>query len=132
MAMQQAALFTDADFEEPVKTRADQIRARFERFHAANPQVWELFKKFTFQLIAAGRAHYSSDAIMQRIRWHTDVETVGEPVKINDHYTAFYARMFHKEFPAHDGFFRNRVQTSKNVAAYREDVAYFDSGSDTQ
>ena len=68
--MRQADLFTEADFavEEPLKTRADQIRARFEKFHAANPQVWELFKKFTFQLIAAGRAHYSSDAIMQRIR----------------------------------------------------------------
>lgn len=128
----QGDLFTEEDFLPPPapKTRHDQIRERFEKFHAENPQVWELFKKFTFQLIRVGHKHYSSDAIVQQIRWHTAVETVGEVTKVNDHYRAYYARMFHREFPEHDGFFRNRVQKSKDEAARENDVAFYDSGAD--
>ena len=115
-----------------MKTRADQIEERFKLFHEANPQVWELFKKFTFEAIAAGLAHYSSDAVAQRIRWHTTVETKpvaeGDSTKINDHYRAYYARMFHREFPQHDGFFRNRVQPSQKRGAHAIDLAFHDTG----
>jgi len=111
-------------------TREEQIRERFEKFDAANPAVWDLFVRFTKQVIARGHQHYSSDAIVQQIRWHTDVETTGEVTKVNDHYRAYYARKFHRLFPEHDGFFRNRVQKSKSEAAREVDVAYFNSGDD--
>ncbi len=91
-------------------TVAPKLVREFRQFHSDNPHVYELFKRFTFQTIRAGRTYYSSDAICHRIRWHTNVETRAyDEFKINDHYTAFYARMFMRECPQHDGFFRTRA-----------------------
>lgn len=110
------------------ESRADQIFTRFCTFHAANFTIWLLFEKFTKQLIAAGREHYSVDAIMHRIRWHVDVETAGESVKLNDHYTAYYARMFMAVYPQHTGFFELRRRLSTERPAYETDIAVFHSG----
>lgn len=77
-------------------------------FHEENPAVWDLFQAFTFEAINAGHKHYSAMAIIQRIRWHTGVETKGSRFKINNNHVAYYARMFHVAYPEHDGFFRLR------------------------
>lgn len=97
-------------------TRQEQLQVEFDAFHAENPVVFQLFVQFTQQVIAAGLTAYSADAIIQRIRWHTSVETQGDEYLINDHFTAFYARLFHKLHPQHDGFFRTRKQRSQQVA----------------
>jgi len=81
----------------------------FERFHAENPRVFELFARFTMQVIRRGFKHYSADAIVHRIRWETGVETHGDTFKINDHWVCCYARLFEREYPEHQGFFRNRI-----------------------
>lgn len=111
-----------------VRTRADQILAAFETFHANNPDVWPLFQKFALAVIATGRKHYSSNAIFERIRWHVEIETVGDTVKLNDHFRAYYARMFHLAYPEHDGFFRNRRLISEERSAAENDVQVFDLG----
>jgi hypothetical protein len=81
---------------------------RFNTFHAANPHIYELFKRFTFEAIMAGREHFSVISIFERIRWYTDVETQGDPFKINQNFAAYYGRMFMKDFPVYEGFFRTR------------------------
>jgi hypothetical protein len=94
-------------------TRKEQIRQRCAEFHKKHPEVWELFVKFTFDRISRGFEHYSADAIFHRIRWETATPTRDDgDFKLNDHYTAFYARRFHAVHPEHHGFFRTRVQTS--------------------
>jgi hypothetical protein len=94
-------------------SRADQIREAFLTFHRANPEVWRLFEHFTLEAASRGHQHYSASAVCERIRWHTDVETVGgEGVKINNNFRAYYARMFHRRHPELPGFFRNRVRIS--------------------
>jgi len=99
-----AALFVDV--VGPVKTK---LQKEFESFHTNNPHVYVLFKKYTFEAINRGFQHYSSDAVLHRIRWHTSVETDDpEGFKINNNHTAYYARMFMAEFPRYTGFFRNR------------------------
>lgn len=80
----------------------------FERYHADNPQVYQLFKKFAWQVIGRGFKNYSARAIAHRIRWHTSIETQGDEFKINNNYTSAYARMFEREYPEHRGFFRKR------------------------
>ena len=84
------------------------IGLRFQQYHLENPQVWELFQRFTIEVIRAGHKHYSARAVFQRIRWHTSVETRGDDFKINDHYSSRYARMFHVKYPKFEGFFRTR------------------------
>ena len=78
------------------------------RFHAANPQVYAMFRRFTLQTIDAGRSHYSARAIFHRMRWHTGVETKGDEWKLNNNYSRYYARLFMREHPQHDAFFETR------------------------
>lgn len=72
------------------------------------PEVAELFEKFTFQLIAGGRAHYSARAILHRIRWHFHVEKGNREFKCNDHWTPSLARWFMAKYPQYDDFFEIR------------------------
>lgn len=84
--------------------------AEFERFHANNPHVYELFKKYTAEVILAGLKHYSAAAIFHRIRWHSEIETKGEePFKMCQNHCTYYGRLFMKDHPQFDGFFRTRA-----------------------
>lgn len=84
------------------------IKQKWWQYHKENPEVYELFKRFTLEVIASGHLRYSSKAIFERIRWHTEVETSGE-FKMSNNYTPYYARLFMWEFPEHDGFFRTQT-----------------------
>lgn len=85
-----------------------RLEREFDEFDAANPEVWDLFRRFAFEAILAGRRRFSADAIMHRIRWFTQIETTGRPFKLNDHYSAFYARKFVRCFQKHAGLFELR------------------------
>lgn len=81
----------------------------FWKYHAENPKMYELFKRFTAEVITAGKTNFSAEGIIERIRWETDVYGKGEePLKINNNVKSFYARMWMNENPSHNGFFRLR------------------------
>lgn len=102
--MEQQTLFDQDRFlDEPTA-----LESAFDEFHEANPEVWDLFKKYTFEVLRAGHKHYSSKAIVERIRWHTDIETKGGGFKVNNNFTQFYARLFMHTYPKHADFFRTR------------------------
>ena len=94
-------------------TRAEEIEQAASVYAHANPKVWALFVRFTFQLIHAGRSHYSAKAVFERIRWHVAIDTEADDFKINNNYTSVFARWFHRQYPAHDGFFRLRERPSE-------------------
>jgi len=84
------------------------IKAQWWRWHKQNPHVYELFKRFTYDVIRRGHHHYSSKAIFERIRWHTEIETDGEEFKMSNNYTPYYARLFMHDHPQHAEFFRTK------------------------
>lgn len=86
------------------------LEQRWRAWIAENEHVYRLFERFTLEAIAAGHHHYSADAIVHRIRWHTGVETRGDEFKINNNYVRFMARRFAAEHSQHAGFFRAREQ----------------------
>ena len=88
---------------------SESIKYKWWQYHNENPEVYELFKRFTYEVIARGHDQYSSKAIFERIRWHTDVETTDEEFKISNNYTPYYARLFMYEHPEHQGFFRTQI-----------------------
>lgn len=97
------------------KSRADQIEARFKKFAVANVIIWTLFQKYAFEVIRAGFPNYCVSAIIERIRWHTHVETrTDEPVKISNDFRAYYARLFVVKYPQHGEFFRLRHRRSQD------------------
>lgn len=75
----------------------DHIQQGFENFHRDNPEVYQLFDKFTHRMIGSGFQHGSTSLIAERIRWETSVETVGEIVKLNNNYRSRYSRLWEKK-----------------------------------
>ena len=102
------------------KTRFEEMRDQCNRFHKAHPEVWRYFVRFTNELIARGFKHYSAQhGVFSRIRWETDqADADGRTTfKINNNYSPFYARRYMKLHPEHEGFFRTRIQTSRQGPA---------------
>lgn len=76
-------------------------------WHKENPEVWEMFERFTFEAIEAGHTRLSPWLIINMIRWETTVRTTGE-FKIKNDYIAYYSRLFMALHPEHDGFFKTK------------------------
>lgn len=101
-----------------MKSRHQQLTEQVKAFHADHPQVWRLFCQFTNELIGRGFQHYSAKGVFERIRWETaEADTASNEFKLNNNYSAFYARAFMRKHPEHDGFFRTRTQTSTQARA---------------
>lgn len=91
----------------------DQPDRSFAQYHRDNPHVYELFKKFTFEIINSGFQAIGAKFIVERIRWETYTSNKWENLKINNNYTAGYARLFMADHPQHSEFFRTRELKSK-------------------
>jgi len=85
---------------------------KFEKYHRENPEIWEAFKELTFQLIKAGRKHYSADGILHAIRFNTAIRGSNER-KIDNNYSSYYSRLFTGNFPEHKDFFEQRKLKEK-------------------
>lgn len=95
----------------PVPGLQETVAERFAAFDEQHPEVWDYFCRFTFELVRAGHLHNSADAVLHRVRWETAVGggfAGGEAFKINNNYSAYYARKFHETYPEYQGFFRTR------------------------
>ena len=93
------SLMTDQGDLFESRNRAQQIFEKFKKFHAVNPQIWTLFKKYSFQMHNAGRQQYGAAAIFERIRWHVGIETKSnDDLKLCNDFRAYYGRMFNACF----------------------------------
>jgi len=82
------------------------LLSTFGRFHNKNPQMYELFCKFTLEAFSSGRDYYSHWAIAQRIRWYTTIETSGSDFKLSNDLIAIYARLVVYKHQKIKGFFK--------------------------
>jgi hypothetical protein len=82
--------------------------ARFAEYHAANPQVYLALRRFALEARRAGRDRMGMKALFERVRWFTEVETTGDSFKVNNSYTAHYARLLMACEPELIGFFETR------------------------
>lgn len=69
----------------------------------ANRAVWRQFERYTLDAIDSGRK-LGAKAIMERVRWETEVERK-EEFKVSNNWTAYYARIFALKYPAHRNYF---------------------------
>jgi ABC-type proline/glycine betaine transport system substrate-binding protein len=100
-----------------LKAHNKTIQEAFEKFDARNPKIYELFKKFTFQIIEKrkGKANKKTSAklIINRIRWEIYLETLNDDgYRINDAWSSRYARKFIQEHPEHADVFNFRLLRS--------------------
>jgi hypothetical protein len=84
------------------------IQQRFEAFHEAHPDVYDLFVRIARQMRDKGHARYSADGILHVIRWHYATSSSGESPKINNIWSSRYARLLMEEDATFVGFFETR------------------------
>lgn len=84
------------------------LKEKFDAWDSANPQVYNLFCKFTLQAAKAGHNRLSAWMIVNRIRWETAVVTSGNDYKVSNDFIAFYARKFMEDYPEYEGFFATK------------------------
>lgn len=91
-------------------TNGVTILESFKTFHTANPHIYDKFAKLALEAIDKGKKKLSSKLIINKIRWDMWLETEGDGTgyKINDAYTAWYARLFIKRNPEHTKLFEFR------------------------
>lgn len=82
------------------------LKDNWRKFHNENPEIYELVERFTFDAIRAGRKNFSINAIFERIRWFTSIETRGDSFKLSNNHRPYYARHFMEMNPKYKGFFR--------------------------
>lgn len=71
---------------------------RFEIFHAANPQVARALEALAAEWLA-NRSKVSAKALYERLRWESGIRTQGDVWKLNNNFTAYYARLLVERRP---------------------------------
>lgn len=90
---------------------------RFQKYHEENPQIYEFFKRYTLRSIERGYKHLSAEFIFNVIRWETPIGASGDDFKINNDFKPWYSRLFMKEFPQFQDFFRKRKSKADEAFA---------------
>ena len=88
----------------------------FQEYHQENPDIYQAFKKITFQLIDNGRTYYGAKGIIEVIRYDRIIGAVSYATedqdslefKINNNYAPDYARKFMVDYPLYNNFFKLR------------------------
>jgi hypothetical protein len=86
----------------------ESISKNFEMFHYDNPHVYDELWKLACDLHARGHRHYSMKGLFEVLRWHRAMKTTDEDFKLNNNYTAYYARLIMENDDRLEGFFRLR------------------------
>ena len=94
-------------FDNPTKPTPEE---RFEAFHAAHPEVYRELRRRAFLLQQRGWKRYSIKGIWEVMRFDFAMSW-GRPsggFKLNNNYTAYYARLLMEREPELEGFFETR------------------------
>lgn len=81
----------------------------FWKFHAENPRVYELVKRFANEAKNSGRTHFGIKMIWERLRWYTTIETNDEKFKLCNNHHSCYARLLMLEDPSFEAFFSRKT-----------------------
>lgn len=69
------------------------------KFDEANPLVWQECERLFLQAEKNGRKRISTKLIFEYLRSQQYFYTQGEPWKLNNNYTAYYARKLAEKYP---------------------------------
>jgi len=86
---------------------------KFWEFHARHPEVYVHLVRLARQAKANGQRKFGMKALFEILRWERHVEGLPddrEDWKLNNNYTAAYARLIMQCEPDLDGYFETRKQ----------------------
>lgn len=108
--------FSDLPSQDIYEGISPHVVESFLKYHNENPDVYKLFTKYANQLMSQGVCHYGSKAIMERIRWHYEVDIRFQDFKLNNNYASCYSRLLMKEDPSFKSFFSIRSHRDLKAA----------------
>jgi len=109
----QLELFATRD---PGVPRTAPIAERFRAFHGANPHVYRALRNLALEARRRGRQRYGMKGLFEVLRWHYALETTDVEFKLNNNFTAHYARMLMAREPEPQGFFETREHSRVEAA----------------
>lgn len=84
----------------PEFDRGSSLQARFEAFHAANPDVYTALVRLSRTLVARGRTRIGIAMLFEVLRWNHAVQTVGDAdFKLNNNFRSRYVRLIQRNEP---------------------------------
>ena len=86
------------------------IKSRFEEFHAKNPEVYRALVKVACKLRSRGHRSFGIKMLFEVVRWQYAMGRTKKRVRINNDFTAHYARLImRQELYLRDVFKTRRV-----------------------
>lgn len=86
------------------------ISDKFEQFHTENPRVYTTLVRLAREWInRTGRQKLGIKTLYERARWEIALATSDPDYRLNNNYTAYYARLIMHQEPDLDGMFDLRV-----------------------
>lgn len=92
------------------------IAERFSLFHAENPHVADALEVLAEQWLAT-HSHVGMKALLERLRWESGIQTAGDAYRLNNNYTAHYARLLIERRPEWSEAFALRTCRTERQAA---------------
>jgi hypothetical protein len=90
------------------------LTQKFWDFDKANPHVYRRLVSLARRAKIRGIRHYSVDALFHILRWEIAIKTRGEEeFRLNNNFTAFYARLISDREPDLKDFFTLRERRAK-------------------
>lgn len=87
------------------------LAENFARFHQENPHVYSLLVRLAREWRARRPGTRCGIGMLYEVaRWYEGINSRGEPLKLNNNYRAFYARMMMEREPDLDLLFDLRAQ----------------------
>jgi len=83
---------------EPTYTSAASWAEKFEQFHATNPHVARALEALAAQWLAYHQK-VGVKALVEVLRWEYGIRTRGDVMKLNNSFTAYYARLLIDRHP---------------------------------
>lgn len=109
------------DVIEQYQSYPQEIKDRFRRFHAKNPEVYQAFRDSAFDMRRTGKKKYSARTIFEVIRWERDLTITGtEQFEINGDFVPMYVRLLIINEPRFAEFFELRAVRSKGRGSLEE------------
>lgn len=88
---------------------SDQLERQFREFHQANPHVFDRLRQMAHAARRRGHRRIGMKMLFEVIRWEHMLKTEDpHGFKLNNNYTAFYARLLMQRDPTLDGMFETR------------------------
>ena len=98
----------------------DRIQEAFDLYHSEHPEVYQKLVSLAYEWKNHGGVKLGMKTLYERLRWEWHVGDIKDSAgfKLNNNFTAIYARKIMKENPDLKGLFELRERISTKSVSY--------------